>query len=83
MNTIETLLAVADAYKRASGVEFDRTVSHRVFGDSKKLSALRAGSDITIKRYNAALVWFAQNWPEGIEKPPALAGLPSFTKDAA
>ena len=83
MNTIESLLAVADAYKRVSGVEFDRTVSHRVFGDSKKLSALRAGSDITIKRYNAALVWFAENWPEGSEKPPALAGLPEFSKNAA
>lgn len=83
MNTIENLLAVADAYKRASGVEFDRTVSHRVFGDSKKLSALRSGSDITIKRYNAALVWFAANWPDGKKKPPALAGLVETSKDAA
>lgn len=83
MNTIENLLAVADAYKRASGVEFDRTVSHRVFGDSKKLSALRTGSDITIKRYNAALVWFAENWPDDKKKPPVLAGLVETSKDAA
>tara|TARA_R110002049_G_scaffold23545_10_gene83668 strand:- start:52466 stop:52714 length:249 start_codon:yes stop_codon:yes gene_type:complete len=75
MNTIENLLAVADAYKRASGIEFDRTVSHRVFGDSKKLSALRTGSDITLRRYNDALLWFSENWPEQADRHEALANM--------
>lgn len=62
------LLLIADAYKRATGLE-DVTVSHRVFGDSKKLSALRGESDITVGRFNTAVAWFASNWPDGAAWP--------------
>ncbi len=55
---------VADAYAKLTGVE-EKTVSSRVFADSKKLTAIRAGSDITVGRYNTALGWFSENWPEG------------------
>ena len=64
MLNIEHLIKVADEYGRATAVE-DKTVSSRVFQDSKKLGAIRAGSDITVGRYNAALEWFSSNWPEG------------------
>ena len=69
MKTIQHLLALADAYKVAAQIEQDSTVSHRVFGDTKKLAALRAGADITTRRFNAAFVWFSTNWPEGAERP--------------
>ncbi|WP_076625334.1 hypothetical protein [Salipiger sp. D13] len=69
MQTIETLLAIADAYKRAAGVDHDSTVSHRVFGDSKKLGALRSGADITLRRFNEAMCWFEANWPAECELP--------------
>lgn len=74
------LLAVADAYKAATSLE-DVTVSHRVFGDSKKLAALRADADITLGRFNAALHWFSANWPEGAEWPTGV-NRPA-TQDAA
>ena len=64
MLEIAHLLLIADEYKRATGLE-DVTVSHRVFGDSKKLSALRGESDITVGRFNTAVAWFAANWPDG------------------
>ncbi|UIJ31493.1 hypothetical protein LV780_04770 [Cereibacter azotoformans] len=60
---IDDLLKKADAYKEASGIDSDATVSYRVFGDSKKLSALRAGADITVSRFNAAMEWFEKNRP--------------------
>ena len=75
------LLALADAYKRATALE-DVTVSHRLFGDSKKLSALRAGADITLGRFNAALVWFDANWPEGAKWPDDVTK-PANTEHAA
>lgn len=68
MLNIEHLITVADAYAAASHVE-DKTVSSRVFQDSKKLSAIRGGADITVSRYNAALSWFAANWPDGARWP--------------
>ena len=63
MLNIEHLITVAAEYGRAANV-VDKTVSSRVFQDSKKLSAIRGGSDITVGRFNAALVWFSENWPE-------------------
>ncbi|MGR3464260.1 hypothetical protein [Limimaricola sp.] len=72
MKTIQHLLVLADAYKIAAQVEQDSTVSHRVFGDTKKLAALREGADITTRRFNAAFQWFSENWPEGAERPEVL-----------
>lgn len=68
MLNIEHLIKVADEYGRVSQVE-DKTVSSRVFQDSKKLGAIRSGSDITVGRYNGALEWFSANWPEGAVWP--------------
>jgi hypothetical protein len=73
MNDIKHLLAVADAYKAALQIDEDKTVSSRVFEDSKKLSAMRGGADITVGRYNAAMVWFSEHWPEGAEWPGGIA----------
>lgn len=68
MNEISHLLSVADEYKAALQIE-DTTVSARVFDDSKKLGALRGGADITVGRFNSALIWFATNWPDGAMWP--------------
>ncbi len=80
MVSIEQLLSVVDAYKTATGVTLDTTVSYRVFGDSKKLGSMRSGADITTRRFNAALEWFSNNWPENSPRP---VGLPSPDEDAA
>jgi hypothetical protein len=72
MTNINDLISAADAYKVAASIERDQTVSYRVFGDSAKLTALRAGADITVSRFNAALEWFAGNWPVGHALPDAL-----------
>ncbi|OOY32264.1 hypothetical protein BMI88_11025 [Thioclava sp. F36-6] len=69
MQTIEYLIQLADDYKRCAGVVEDTTVSYRVFRDSKKLTAIRSGADITLRRFNAAVIWFQENWPQGCEMP--------------
>lgn len=66
---LDHLLAVASAYKAASGLSDDKTVSFRAFGDSKKLTALQAGADITVGRFNATMRWFSENWPAGAVWP--------------
>lgn len=63
------LIRLADAYKAGCAVTNDSTVSFRVFGDSKKLAQLRAGRDITVSRFNAAVAWFRDNWPDGVTWP--------------
>lgn len=72
MMTVDTLLDLIDAYKGAAGVERDTTVSHRIFGDSKKIANLRGGGDLTTGRFNDAMRWLGDNWPEGRDRPPAL-----------
>ena len=68
MIEIAHLLCLANAYQRATALE-DVTLSHRVFGDSKKLAALRSGADITVTRFNNAIMWFSANWPDALEWP--------------
>lgn len=68
MIEIKHLLTVADEYRKATKVE-DKTISSRVFADSKKLTALRSGSDLTITRFNEAMRWFSENWPAKAKWP--------------
>lgn len=80
MIDITALLRRADEYKRLSGIMQDKTVSYRVFGDSKKLESLRCGADITVRRFNAAIEWFDQNWPLA-ENPPQPAASAAPTQE--
>jgi hypothetical protein len=73
MLNITYLIRLADAYKTALGMPEDTTVSYRVFGDTKKLAAIRSGADLTTRRYNAAIAWFRDHWPEG-HRLPCLEG---------
>jgi hypothetical protein len=68
MLEIEHLLILIDGYKNAIGLQ-DKTVSSRVFGDSKKVASLRAGGDLTVSRLNAAMRWLSDSWPEGLIWP--------------
>ena len=68
MIKLATLLLLADVYGKALDIP-RKTVSHRVFADSKKLQALHDGADIVTGRFNASMQWFSDNWPEGAEWP--------------
>ena len=72
MLQIAHLIALADEYQRACPIE-DKTLSFRIFGDSKKLTALRGTSDLLTGRYNAAIAWFSANWPEKAKWPAEVA----------
>lgn len=72
MLDIDNLIKIADAYKAVTGLTEDTTVSYRVFGDTKKLAAIRGGADLTTRRYNAAMHWFRENWPDGAPMPDLL-----------
>ena len=78
---LKDLLALADAYQLADRIS-DTTLSWRLFGDGKKLPALRGDADITTKRADAAIRWFADHWPEGAIWPEDIER-PSATADAA
>lgn len=78
MSALHHLLTVAAEYARAEGVEL-KTVSWRVFGDGKKLEAIRdRGADLQVRRFEGAMTWFSTHWPEtavwpeGVARPPAL-----------
>lgn len=69
MSALDHLLTVAAEYARAEGIEL-KTVSWRVFGDGKKLEAIRdTGADIQVRRYERAVAWFSANWPKAAVWP--------------
>lgn len=63
-----TILELARRYAEANMLPL-ATVSSRVFDDGKKLAAIEAGGDITVRRFVSAILWFSENWPEGVEWP--------------
>jgi hypothetical protein len=72
MIEISDLILLSDRWRAVAGLERESTLSHRIFGDTKILGRLRAGGEITVGRFNMALAWFDQHWPEGAEVPPLL-----------
>lgn len=68
MDIIDSLLKVARAYADAAGVDLS-TVSWRVFDDSKKLAALETGADIQARRFEKAMRWFSDHWPDNATWP--------------
>lgn len=72
MLDIGTLLALADIYCVKTGTK-PVTLSFWMFNDSKKLAALCGGADVTTGRFNAAMQWLSDNWPEGAEWPADVA----------
>jgi hypothetical protein len=72
MLCIDHLLSVADSYREKIGLPLEKTLSGRIFGDQKVLTGLRDGKEITVGRFNMAMRWFANHWPEGHPVPDAL-----------
>jgi hypothetical protein len=90
MSAISQLLLLARIYRESTGLK-SVTLSWRLFGDSKKLAAIENGADIQVTRYERALQWFSDNWPDqawpadaGPRPPRSVASDPSpLTEEAA
>lgn len=64
----DRLISVASGFAKARGLSESR-VSTMAFGDGKVIDRLRNGSDLTTSRYEASMLWFHENWPDGAEWP--------------
>lgn len=73
MVTHQKFLNLIDQFKLDAGVESDGALSARMFDDGKKIAALRAGGDITLRRLITGLNWLSCNWPEDKPKPDILS----------
>lgn len=75
MKLTEQLLTVAREYARAEDVPLSK-VSWRVLGDTRRLAAIEAGSDVWASRFEAAMAWFSANWPESAIWPAEIVRPP-------
>ena len=85
MRAIDRFLLVARTYRQLSGLK-TTALSWRLFGDSKKLGALENGADIQVTRYEKALQWLSDHWPEPADWPaevPRPAKTPASSEQAA
>jgi hypothetical protein len=83
MNLVSRLLTVADAFGVSRGLSPSR-VSTLAFGDGKVIARLRDGRDVTTNRYEAAMQWFSDHWPETAEWPDGvMRPTPAPQKEAA
>lgn len=80
-----TLLDLCDAYRAAAGVGQEKTLSFRIFQDSKRLTRIRDGADITLTGWNMAMRYLADRWPAKADLPAELVPYmsPPKSEDAA
>ena len=71
MSMTADLMTIARSYGASLGLELS-TVSWRALGDTKKLAAIDAGSDIQVGRCEKTIQWFSDNWPAGTEWPDGI-----------
>lgn len=71
MSSIDHLLTVARTYAAAEQIDLS-TVSWRALGDTKKLTALEAGKDIQVRRFENTMQWFSDNWPASAQWPASV-----------
>lgn len=69
MTLTSRLAIIARAFCGARGLSVSR-VSTLVFNDGKRLGAILSGGDLYTARYEQAMEWFSENWPDGAEWPP-------------
>ena len=68
MNTVDAFLILVDTF--SSSVKLaEATVSSRLFNDGKRISGIRGGSDIGVRRLQVAISWLSDHWPEGVIWP--------------
>lgn len=75
MSLKDQLLHVAHLYataiktkSRDGGISLSG-ISTRIFGDGKTFGRIEAGGDLTTRKFERAMRWFSENWPEGAEWP--------------
>ncbi|MCA0202972.1 MAG: hypothetical protein LCH92_01410 [Proteobacteria bacterium] len=72
MLTLSDLLTISDRFRELHGIERETTLSHRMFGDSKKLTQLRGNADLTVSRFRDSLDYLVAHWPPGERLHPLL-----------
>ncbi|OBQ68383.1 hypothetical protein EFV37_25205 [Mesorhizobium loti] len=68
MTLKDHLVKVATTYAAEKGLSLSR-VSTIVFGDGKVLDRLQGTADLTTSRFEAAMLWFSNNWPADLAWP--------------
>ena len=68
MSMIGSFLDIVERFCAASNVS-ESTVSSRAFNDGKRLSQIRGGADIGVRRLERAVQWLSDHWHDGAEWP--------------
>ncbi len=76
------LLNLSELYASARGLSISR-VSTLVFSDGKVLTRIAGGGDITTSRFETAIGWFSNNWPDGEPWPVTETGILSHFSSPA
>ena len=72
MNARQHLLTLIDTFAEAKGVSGSRVTTLAVNSGSV-YRFLREGKDITVGRFETAVRWLSDNWPDGVLWPDGIA----------
>jgi hypothetical protein len=72
MNFRQHLIVLIDVYAAAKRISPSR-VATILFSSGAKYRQLVEGADINVGRFEDAVKWLSENWPEGTDWPEGIA----------
>lgn len=72
MKLRDQLIMTADAFCRETGLSRSR-LSTILLSGGKRLDMIESGGDIGTERFESAMLWLSENWPEGLAWPQGVA----------
>ena len=82
MNLKNRILTLAERYCAAKDVSEAR-VATLIFNQGGTIKRLRAGGDLTTRKFEFAIQWFSDHWPDGEPWPVDIPRPASPAQDAA
>lgn len=75
----DQLVVASTAYAAATGIKLS-TLSTRLLNGGMQLKRIADGGDLNTRKFEEAMSWLSDNWPDGVEWPagverPARAGV--------
>lgn len=68
MKLRDQLISATDMYCRAAGMSRAR-LSTVLLSGGRRLADIEAGGDIGVNRFEQAMQWLSDNWPDGAQWP--------------
>lgn len=79
---VRHLLTLVQLFGERKGLA-ESTIGRHCVADGAFFPRLRAGSSLSVRKYDSIVLWFSENWPQGSDWPADIKRPAKGTSEAA